>query len=289
MLAVLGLLAGAAWALAQPLSVQDDAGTAVVLAQPAQRVVSVLPSLSETVCALGACARLVGVDRYSDEPPALQRLPQVGGGLDPNLEAIVRLRPDLVLMAGSTRQGERLRALGLKVLALEPHTQADSQRVWFTVAQALGVARPEADALWQRLQNGVNEAVASVPAAARGQRVYIEVNDGPFAASESSFIGEILTRLGARNILPASLGPFPQINPEFVVRADPDLIVVPQRSAASLRQRPGWAALRALRQGRVCVFSTTEANALVRPGPHMDAGARWLAQCLARQPVTVNP
>ncbi|RYF62016.1 MAG: ABC transporter substrate-binding protein, partial [Comamonadaceae bacterium] len=79
-----------------PLQITDDRGVAVRLAQPPQRIVSMLPSLTETVCELGACGRLVGVDRYSNWPGRVRTLPQVGGGLDPNVEAIVALKPDLV-------------------------------------------------------------------------------------------------------------------------------------------------------------------------------------------------
>jgi iron complex transport system substrate-binding protein len=74
--------------------------------------VSLLPSLAETVCELGQCQRLVGVDRYTNWPASLKALPRVGGGLDPNIEQIVALRPDVVLMATSSRAGDRLRALG---------------------------------------------------------------------------------------------------------------------------------------------------------------------------------
>ena len=103
------LLAGAA----QAYEIRDDTGFVTTFDTPPARVVSVLPSLTETVCALGACARLVGVDRYSNWPPEVKKLPQLGGGLDPNVEAIAALRPDVVLTATSSRAGVRLRALGL--------------------------------------------------------------------------------------------------------------------------------------------------------------------------------
>ena len=121
LLALLWLGASAA----QALQVTDDRGVTLNFAQAPQRIVSLLPSLAETVCELGHCGRLVGVDRYSNYPASLQKLPQVGGGLDPNIEAIVALKPDVVLMAKSSRAGERLEALGLKVVALEPKTHAD--------------------------------------------------------------------------------------------------------------------------------------------------------------------
>jgi iron complex transport system substrate-binding protein len=262
--------------------VTDERGVTVQLPLPPQRIVSLLPSLTESVCALQACARLVGVDRDSDWPPSVRALPPVGGGLDPNVEAIVALKPDLVLLARSSRVGERLEALGLKVLALEPKNQADVRRVLDVLGRALGV--DGAPALWRAIDASVTEAARSVPASAKGTRVYFEVSDAPYAAGESSFIGETLARLGARNIVPAALGPFPKLNPEFVVRADPDLIMVGELGARGLAQRPGWAGIKAVREGRICRFSPAEAQLLVRPGPRMGEGARLMAHCLQAEP-----
>jgi iron complex transport system substrate-binding protein len=265
-------------ALAHAYEVTDDTGVVVHFEQPPQRIVSLLPSLAETVCALGQCARLVGVDRYSDYPVSIKKLPQVGGGLDPNIEAIVALRPDVVLMATSSRASERLRALGIRVLSLEPQTHADVQRVMLKIGQVLGVA--DAASIWRTIDAAVSAAAQSLPARARATRVYFEVNQGPYAAGESSFIGETLTRLGVKNIVPAALGPFPKLNPEFIVRANPDVIMIGERSASGLTQRPGWHSVRAVRENRLCIFSTEQANALVRPGPRMAEGARLMAQCL---------
>ena len=252
------------------------------MAKPAQRIVSLLPSLTETVCALGQCARLVGVDRYSNWPDSVKALPRMGGGLDPNIESIVAQKPDLVLLAGSTRGIERLQALGITVLRLEPRTHADVQRVLRTVAEAIGVPRADADRVWREINAGVQAAVQSLGPQARKQRVYVEVSPTPYGASESSFIGETLQRMGVRNILPAAMGPFPHINPEFVVRAQPDVIMAGDSSRASMVQRPGWAQMRAVREDRLCVFAPDEADIVVRAGPRMAEGARLMAQCLLR-------
>lgn len=273
------VLAMATLANAQPVQLTDDRGRAITLAQPPQRIVSLLPSLTETVCALDACQRLVGVDRYSNWPASVRQLPVVGGGLDPNIEAIVALRPDVVLMATSSRSSARLEALGVTVVALEPKTHADVQRVLGLVGQVLGVQ--DAQRVWRVIDAGVQAAAQSVPVAARGTRVYFEASSGPFAAGQASFIGETLTRLGARNIIPAALGPFPKINPEFVVRADPDLIMVSARSAEGLAARPGWAQMRALRTGKLCRFDAAQSDVLIRPGPRMAEAARLMAHCLS--------
>jgi iron complex transport system substrate-binding protein len=93
----------------------------------------------------------------------------------------------------------------------------------------------------------------------------------------------MLQRLGVRNIVGPELGPFPRINPEFVVRADPDLIMIGERNALGLAQRPGWAGMRALREQRLCIFSEAESDILVRPGPRMAEAARLLARCIAEK------
>ncbi len=260
------------------LQVTDDRGVTVTLAHPPRRIVSLLPSLTESVCALGACARLVGVDRYSNYPASVRALPQVGGGLDPNIEAIVALRPDVVLLATSSRASARLESLGLKVVALEPRNYADVRRVLDKIGELLQVSG--APAVWRTIDAGVAAAAQSLPPRVRHTRVYFEVNGGPYAAGASSFIGETLARLGVQDIVPAALGPFPKLNPEYVVRADPDLIMVGERSAQGLAQRPGWADMRAIRGQHVCVFNAQQMDVLIRPGPRIAQAARLMAQCL---------
>jgi iron complex transport system substrate-binding protein len=89
-----------------------------------------------------------------------------------------------------------------------------------------------------------------------------------------------LQRLGARNILPASLGPFPKINPEFVVRAQPDIIMVGDSNLADMTTRPGWQNMHAMRAQRVCHFKSEESDVLVRAGPRMAEAARLMAKCV---------
>ncbi len=260
------------------VQVTDDRGVTVTLAQSPQRIVSLLPSLTETVCELGQCHRLVGVDRYSNHPAFVRGLPQTGGGIDPNIEAIVALRPDVVLMATSSRGVERLESLGLKVLAMEPKSSADAQRVMGKLGQLLEV--PDAQRIWRAIDAGVSAAAQSLPPGTRALRVYYEVSNGGYAAGTHSFIGEMMTRLGVQNIVLPGHGPFPRINPEYVVRANPDLIMIGSRNVQGLELRPGWAGIRAMREQRVCVFTADESDVLVRPGPRMAEAARLMARCI---------
>jgi iron complex transport system substrate-binding protein len=266
--------------LAAAYEITDETGARVHFDAPPARIVSLLPSLTETVCALGACARLVGVDRFSNWPPEVRQLPQLGGGVDPNIEAVVRTRPELVLVSHSGRVAERLRGLGLKVVVLEPKNHADVRRVLGTVGQLLGLPEAAPAAVWQRIEQGLDAAAATLPAKARQARVYIEVSRGPYAASAGSFIGETLARLGVANVVPATLGPFPKLNPEYVVRADPDLIMLANRTMQAEIDYPGWRAMRAVREQRICLFSLDDAEIVVRPGPRMDQAARVMADCL---------
>lgn len=280
---VLGLLM-AGLAQAQPVQVKDDRGRLVTLPQPPQRIVSLLPSLTESVCELDQCHRLVGVDRYSNWPESVARLPKLGGGIDPSIEAIVAAKPDVVLLAMSSRASERLEALGLKVVVLEPKTHADVRRVLGVVGQVLGVPQAEgADRLWRVIDAAVQAAAQSLPPKARNVRVYFEVSRGPYAASEASFIGESLARLGVRNVVPASLGPFPRLNPEYVVRANPDVLMIGNSSMQAMVPYPGWSTIRAVRENRVCVFGPGDAEVVVRPGPRMAEAARLMARCLTEK------
>jgi iron complex transport system substrate-binding protein len=274
--AVMALWAGAVSAV----TVLDDRQRIVEISKSPQRIVSLLPSLTETVCALGACQRLVGLDRYSNWPGSIQHLPRVGGGLDPNIESIVALKPDLVLLAGSTRGADRLETLGLTVLRLEPRTHADAERSWFTVAKALQVRDADSQRVWHGIQKDAVAAVQSLSPQARQMRVYVEVSPAPYGASESSFLGETLLRMGVVNILPAAMGPFPLVNPEWVVRAQPDVIMAGQSSPPSMAGRPGWSRL--MDKAQLCILDPEASDVLVRAGPRMAEGARWMADCLNR-------
>lgn len=265
-------LAAALWALSGLGSVQA--------AEPPKRIVSLLPSLTESVCALGACDRLIATDRWSNWPRSVQTLPKVGGLDDAQIERIVALKPDLVLAAESSRAVERLRSLGLTVRTLEARSHGEVRDGLQRLAVWLG-RTDEASRLWQRIEADLAAAAARVPSGWRGRRVYFEADDAPYAAGPTSFIGETLGRLGLRNIVPAELGPFPKLNPEFILRAQPELVMGRARAVAAMPRRPGWARLEALRRQHLCSFDEERYDPLVRPGPRMGEAALSIASCLA--------
>ena len=284
------LMCLAASVSAHALQLTDDRGVTVVFEQSPQRIVSLLPSLTESVCAMEQCQRLIGVDRYSNYPASVKALPQLGGGIDPNIEAIVALKPDVVLVSSASRASGRLEALGLKVVALETKNHADVKRVLQKLGVLLAVPDAQgAERLWRIIDSSVSAASQSLSAQAKSTRVYFEVSRGPYAAGESSFIGETLKRLGVKNVVPAALGPFPKLNPEFVVRANPDLIMIADRSMKAMNSRempyPGWGSIKAVRDKRICVFGVMDSDVMVRPGPRMAEAARLMAGCLEKYAV----
>jgi iron complex transport system substrate-binding protein len=273
-------LASVSLAQGSGIAVTDVRGKPQQFVPSPQRIVSALPSLTESVCALGACARLVGVDRYSNWPVSVKKLPQVGGGLDLNIEAIVRLKPDVVLLATSSRAGERLEALGIKVLMFEPSSHEQVRATLQQLDALLGTQR--AEALWSQVEKDFLEARSLLPLAARAAKVYFEVDRTPYAAGEASFIGQTISNLGLQNILGKQLGAFPKINPEFVVQQQPDVIVLSERHAAELFRRPGWKQLRALQNKAVCELTASEGDLVVRSGPRLGEGAKVLSACIAK-------
>ncbi len=281
---VLGLVLAGCTLLAQAITITDDRGRRLQFDAPPQRVVSLLPSSTESLCEMQQCQRLVGTDRYSNWPESVRSLPKVGGGIDPNIEAIVALKPDVVLLSVSSRVSDRLEALGLKVVALEPKTHADVRRVLNIIGDLFAVPREQgADRLWRVIDAAVQAAAQSLPPRARGARVFFEVSRGPYAAGPASFIGETLARLGVRNVVPADLGPFPRLSPEYLLRAQPQLIMLSNRSAQPPALYPGWHHLAAIQAGRLCIFGPEQADVLVRPGPRMAEAARLMAACLSEK------
>lgn len=261
----------------------DDSGHELRLEHAPRRIVSLLPSLTETVCALDACDRLVATDRFSDWPAAVRALPKVGGLDDAEFEMIVRLQPDVILLSRTQRISGRLESLGLKAFALDSESYAAIGRTVTLLGELLG--EPErAAALERRIEHEVAEVAERAHVERRGSApsVYFEVDRTPFAASAASFIGELLERLGAHNIVPADLGPFPKLNPEYVVRRNPDVIIASRADAPHLAERPGWQTIRAVRERHICSIDASERDTIVRPGPRVALGMRVLEDCLER-------
>ncbi len=272
--------AGSSAAAAPPaIELVDDAGQFLRLHGPARRVISLVPSATETVIALGASDRLVGRTRY-DRDSAVAHLPPVGGGLDPSLETIVGLAPDLVIVWASDRRSDvrtRLQAAGIATAAFSLQDTTDAYRAIELLGRALGLEAAR-DALLRRLRTSLNETRALAQVRPRRRVFYVVYNDPPMTAGAGTFISQLLEVAGGENIFGQVETNWPTVALEEVVRRDPDIVVLPvgempARTLDRLREEPGWRDLRAVRLGCVAQVNADITN---RPGPNLARAAREL-------------
>jgi iron complex transport system substrate-binding protein len=274
------VLASASWAQGP---VVDDLGREVRLSAPPQRVVSMIPSHTETVCALDACDLLVGVDTFSDHPARVDELPDLGSAFDADLERLIALEPDLVLTDEYSGLAEALAPLGIPVYA---GMAERTEEVWEIVAEVAALLdRRAAGALLIGRAEGRVEALAGRAEGESGPRVFVELDATPYSVGPRSYLGQLLRRAGARNVVPAELGDFPQVDPELVIEADPEVILLLDapfgESLETLAGRPGWAGIDAVRSGRVIELTQDQVDLLTRPGPRLPEALELLLDLLA--------
>ncbi|WP_038057186.1 ABC transporter substrate-binding protein [Thermus amyloliquefaciens] len=268
-----------ALAFAFPLTLTDDLGRTVTVKAPPKRIVTMLPSVTETVCALGACDRIVATDDYSDWPERVKALPKAGGLYNPNPEFIVSLKPDLVLVSKYGRLYETLERAGLTVYAVRTETYEDIFRTTRILGKLLGL-EAQAERLVAQIQREVYQEEARAAKAKDRPRVYYEIDPTPYTVGPESFIGVLIQKARGVNVVPKELGLFPKIAPEFVVEKNPEVIVATYPGALeTIRTRPGWGRVRAVQTGRICVFTGGQDSLLSRPGPRVAQGLRLLVDC----------
>ncbi|WP_291431200.1 ABC transporter substrate-binding protein [Deinococcus sp.] len=267
--------AQSARATTYPLTVTDDLGRRVTLNAAPRRIVSMLPSHTETLIAIGAGAQLIAVDRFSNYPKAaVDKLPMVGSAYQPNLEAILALKPDLVLADASSgsRLTEKLAQAGLTVYG---GTGQTFNEVFEKIAVIGKLTNHEAGAtrLVTSMRTDLNALQASVLRLPKVS-TYYEIDPSPYSVGPDSFIGTLIAKAGGKTIVPAALGDFPKLDPELIVQRNPQVMI--GLSLDDARRRPGWAGLQAVKAGRVFAPTPEERDALSRPGPRLPDALRAL-------------
>ena len=268
------------------ISVVDASGSRIELDRPATRIVSLLPAITETLFELGAGDVVVGRTRY-DVEPHLARITSVGGGLDPSLETIVALDPDVVVAfetAGGSRFRSRLEQLGIPVFSVHARDTADV----FMNIEHLGtlIGREEgASALSARIRGELSAIAAQAPAGRRPRALHVGSIDPPILPGSGTYISQLIAVAGADPVDPG-VGPgtdWPQVSLESLVAAAPDVVILPvggdpTSSVARLRSAPGWRELAAVREGRIAVVPT---DLVSRPGPRLPEIAREIRRVMA--------
>ncbi len=274
---------GLALATSYPLVVTDDLGRKVTLPAEPQRIVVMLPSATETICAIGACEKIVATDNYSNWPEEVKKLPKAGGLYDPNVELIVSLKPDLVIASKYGKLVERLEKAGIPAYAVKTETFEDI----FASARKLGLIlnrEAQAEALIAKIQAQVYALESKAAKAKTRPSVYYEIDATPYTVGPDSFIGVLIKKARGENIVPPELGLFPKISPEFVVEKNPEVIILGDApygvNLEALKKRPGWDKIRAVKEGRVCELTKEETDVVHRPGPRVPEGLRVLIRCI---------
>ncbi len=276
-LSVLLLLSGLP---VQAATFVDMAGRRVEVRGLPRRIIPLTPSLTEVLFALGAGDAVVGVTDQDDYPPEVRRKTRVGGGLDPNLEVILTLRPDLVLATiDSNRWGTflELERLKIPVFGLKP---AGLEGV-FTSIQKIGevVGRPEqAEGLIVTMRRRMAAISEKVKSLSRPRVLYVVWIDPLIVAGRETVIDDLIRMAGGENTVRAS--GFPPYGLEQVVAHPPDVILLGSDRPRSedgtlLRRLPAWKEMRAVREGAVRLVDT---NVMHRPGPRIAEAVELLAR-----------
>jgi len=270
------------------LSITDDFGRTVVLKARPQRIVTLAPSATEMIFAVGAGDRLVGRDELSDYPPEAKNVPSIGGTYPSiNTEAIVALRPDLILAPGviSPEQVKALEDLGLVVF--HQRTPKDIEEIFEqirTVGRLTGNTE-QAEKVVADLQSRLKTIEEKAQQAQSRPKVFYELDatdpGKPWTAGPGSFIDRLITRAGGQNIGASLSSEWGQISLEELLRQDPDLIILGTanygETPEKVKQRPGWNRLRAVREGRIYPI---DADLISRPGPRIVDGLEALARII---------
>ena len=247
------------------------------------RIVSLIPSLSEIVVALGAADQLVARTDF-DTDPALVDLPSIGGGLDPNLEALVGLGAELVLMPGVRETPalvDRLADFGIEGWVLETETIDDLLEAVTEIGARLDRRGP-ADSLRTAIQAGLDEVRGRVGDRPSVPVMYVVWGDPPMTAGPRTFVDEVIRIAGGRNVFDDSPIQWPTVGFEAIVDRAPELIIWPRGEVGGadldqIVQRPGWRDVAAV-QARRIIF--VNADLFNRPGPGVVEAARQLARRL---------
>lgn len=266
-----------------PLTITDDVGRPVSLKAAPQRVVSLAPSNTETIYALGRGALVVGVTEYCDYPAEAKEKPKIGGFTKIDLEKVVGLSPDLVLATSIHAKSivPELESRGLTVFVIEPKNVDEVVGKLVTFGKLLG-ATDEANKLSAQLKSRMNNITSKVATAKTKPRVFYEIDKTLFTPGPGSFIDDLLTKAGAANIASDAKSAYAQLSPEVIIARDPEVILLGDmlfgETPAKVKERPGWGNITAVKTNRI--IPVPDENLVARPGPRIIDGLEMVARAL---------
>jgi len=271
----------------EPIQLTDGLGREINLDQPAQHIVSLAPSNTEILFAIGAGDQVIGRDEFSDFPDAAQTVTNIGGGFgELNMETIISLQPDLVLAADLTppEQIEAIEKLGLTVYALpNPVTLDGMYENLKTVGMLTGHSQA-AEQLIGNLINRVSSVEAKVTQIQERPLVFYELDstdpDAPWTAGPNTFIDTLITMAGGTNLGGSMQDAWTQVSVEELLVQNPEMIVLGDATWGGItpedvQARESWAGMQAVKDGKIYTFDD---NLVSRPGPRLVDGLESFAQ-----------
>lgn len=249
-----------------------------------KRIVSLSPSITETLFALGARERVVGVTQFCDYPPEAKKKPKVGGIINPSLEAIVALKPDLVVTQKSQGLSPRLRELGMATLEIENANVRELIASYHTIGAAIGTANRAAK-LIQQLETKIKQIEKATKKVKRVKVLMVVGRQPLYVAGSGIFINELIAVAGGKNIFSDSLAPYPQVSLEEIIARSPEVIIemmvmAKDKKSDRVPRKLGWerwGMIPAVASGRV--YRVRE-DSFLRPGPRLPEALDRLVRLL---------
>ena len=253
-------------------------GEAVILESPPERIVSLASHATEIFCAVGAGERLVAVDRFANCSDGGGEKPAVDS-FQPSVEAIVAYDPDLVYAWYDPGDLARsLRGVGVTVFLLNVPSDIEGLFDNIRLIGEMTGREDEAAALIAGMEAERDAIVSSIEDVETGPRIFHESGAALYTARSDTFVGELYVLLKAQNIADGAESSYPQLSSEAVVAADPEVIILADfADPAEVASRPGWSAISAVANGRICEVNPDLTD---RPGPNIMQGLQALADCL---------
>lgn len=258
---------------------RDDFGDTIRVNAPATRIVSLSPVTTEILFAIGAGDRVVGRTHWDTYPAAARAVQDLGNGMQPNVEAILATRPDLVVIYGSPSNRAaalQLRRAGIATIAVRTDHVSDFRRATTWIARAIGDSAAGAV-----VSDSVEHSIAAASQAASagtGPTVLWHLWDAPvMTIGRGSYMSELVAAAGGRNLFDDLEAPSPQVTIEEIVRRNPDYVIAGPSGAESIRKKGAWQAIPAVREGRILIVDTALVS---RPGVRMGEAVRHLRTLL---------
>jgi cobalamin transport system substrate-binding protein len=262
----------------------DEVGRTVRIPQPVRRIVSLAPSLTETVYALGLEDKLVGDTDYCDYPADATKKHKVGGAINPNMEEVAALKPDVVLVVKSLNRLETVRALeqiGIPVYSTDPHTVKDVVASMKKLSGVLG-SQEAGDAVNEKLENRLAAVHTKLNGVAAKRVMFVVWTEPLISVGRKTFIADVLEQAGGMSVV-ESKQDWPQFSLEEAVRLQPEYLVFAsshsetvQNDMEALALKPGWSAMDAVKKRKIAIVS----DAINRPGPRIVEAVEELARQL---------